>query len=111
MTLAVHRRMDQTVTVSVHSGMNTYGDPQYSTGTASHKARVEGTQRLVKGPDGRDVMARTVVYVGYTTAGVAPTITVQSKLTLPDATTPPIIAVDTLRMRSGGTDHQVVYLG
>jgi len=52
-----------------------------------------------------------VVYVGYTTAGVAPTITVQSKLTLPDATTPPIIAVDTLRMRSGGTDHQVVYCG
>jgi hypothetical protein len=56
-------------------------------------------------------MATTVLYVGPTTAGVAPTITVQSKLTLPDDTTPPILAVETHRGRTGGTDHQVIYLG
>ena len=110
MTLSVHRYMNQTVTVKSGSGYNAVGDATLSTGTASHKVRVEKIQKLVTGPDGRDVVATTVLYVGYTTAGVAPTITVQSKLTLPDNTTPPILAVETHRMRTGGTDHQVIYL-
>lgn len=111
MTLRVHQRMDQTVTVYAHSGYNSVGDAQYSTASATHAARVEKVQRLVKSAEGRDTMATTVVYVGYTTAGVAPTVTVQSKLTLPDGTSPPILAVDTHRMRTGGTDHQAVYFG
>jgi len=103
--------MDQTVTVKAHSGYNSVGDVQFSTASASHKARVEKVQRMVKGPDGRDVLATTRVFVGCTTAGVAPTITVQSKVTLPDGNAPPVLAVETHRKLTGGTDHQAVFFG
>ena len=113
MSALLEHRMDQTVTVYAHRGYNSVGDVQFSTASASHKARVEKVQRLVKGPDGRDVIATTRVCVGYTTAGVAPTVTVQSKLVLPDGTSPPILSVDTHRKMVGtaGTDHQSVWCG
>lgn len=109
--LLVHRWMDQTLTVHAVSGYKSVGDPTYSTASASHACRVEKVQRLVKGPDGRDVLATTRVFVGTTTAAVAPTVTVQSKVTLPDGTVPKLLAVDTQRKRAGGTDHQVLYFG
>lgn len=111
MSALLERRFDQTVTVQARSGTNAYGDPSYSTASASHKARVEGVQRLVKGPDGRDILATTRVFVGCTTAGVVPTVTMESKVTLPGGTVPPILSVETHRKRTGGTDHQVVYCG
>lgn len=111
MSALLEHRMDQTVTVYAHSGYSSVGDVQYSTSSATHKARVDAVKRLIKSADGRDVLATTVVYVGYTTAGVAPTITAQSKIVLPDGTTPPILAVETHRKFTGGTDHQAVFFG
>lgn len=109
--LAVHQRMDQTVTVHTHTGYGAYGDPTFSTAGSTHAARVEGVTRLVKSADGRDILAQTIVYLGYTSTGGAPAAALQDRLTLPDGSQPPILAIDTHRMRSGGTDHQKVYCG
>lgn len=107
---ALERRFDQTVTRNAFASYNTRGDRSYSTMANTYVARVEGVQDLVKGPDGRDVIARTRVFVGPTSTGGVPAFTVQDKITLPDNTTPNILNVATLRDRSG-VNHQVVYLG
>lgn len=111
MSALLEARMDQTVTLKAFAGYNAYGDASFSTASATHQARVEGVQRLVKGPDGRDTLATTRVFVGTSTASTAPSITIDTQVTLPDGTKPPILAVDTHRKLSGGTDHQVVYFG
>lgn len=103
---------DQTVTVkTVTTGVSFYGDPSVSTSASTYAARVEGKQHLVKGPDGRDVLARTVVYVGTTSTGGTPSgIGVNDLITLPDGSTPPILAVDTMR-DGNSVHHAVVHCG
>lgn len=107
---ALQKRFEQTVTVKAHAGYNSRGDMTFATSASTHKARWDGKQHLVKGPDGRDVMAQGTLYVGPTSTGGAPALTVNAELTLPDGKKARILAVDTVRDRSA-VNHQAVHLG
>jgi hypothetical protein len=106
----VARQLSQTATRNAFAGYNSRGDASFSTTATTFPVRVAGDQRLVKGPDGRDVLARTAVYVGPSSTGGTPSFTVQDRITLPDDTTPPIVNVETYPEVDGVT-FQVVRCG
>jgi hypothetical protein len=100
--------MNQSLTRRGNSGYNSRGDIQYSTGTTTYACRQEARRHMVKDGGGRDVVAHHEVFVGTTSTGGVPAITVQDKVTLPDNTSPLLIAVETVRDESG-THHQVLH--
>lgn len=113
MTLDLHRllatRLTSTVTVWAFTGMNSRGDRTFATSASKYPARLEALQHFVQGKDGRDVLAKSRCFVGPTTAGTAPTITVEDKVQFPDGTQPILLAVDTGSNRDGTTNHQLLH--
>ena len=100
--------MGQTLTRRANSGFNSRGDPTNSTATASYACRVEARRHVVKDQSGRDAVVEHMVYVGTTSTGGVPAFGVNDRITLPDNTTPLLVAVDTVRDESG-THHQVLH--
>jgi hypothetical protein len=103
-------QLSQTATRNAFAGYNSRGDPSFSTSATTFPVLVAGKQGLTKGPSGRDVLYRQEVYVGPSSTGGTPNFTVQDRVTLPDATTPPIVNVGTFPERSG-VSFQVLYCG
>ena len=93
-----------------YSGRGFTGDPSFAASGSTYPCRVEGKQHLVKGGDGRDVLARTIVYVSPTSTGGTPSIGLQDKVVLPDTSVAKLLAVDTLRDLDG-VSHQVLHTG
>lgn len=89
----LRRRLTQTVTKYAFAGYKANGDPRLSTSPVSYPARMENSQHLVTGRDGRDVLAKSVTYLGPSSSG-DPTFMVEDKIVLPDGTSPRILAVD-----------------
>lgn len=110
--VALKRRLTQTVTVTPLGTpkYNSRGDSRLSTSPVSYTARVEPDIHMVTDTEGRIVQAKGRVYVGPTSGGTDPTVTVRDKVALPDGTYPPILSVETQTGRSG-THHQVVHYG
>jgi hypothetical protein len=82
--------LQATVTVEVWLsqdglGASTYGPP------LARRALVEAKARRVLAPDGREVLATTKV-----TFLTPLTLTLRDRLTLPDGTTPPLVAIEGL---------------
>lgn len=103
--------MVQTVTLREWLSDNTYGAPQYGT-PVTCEARVERKVRLVKGPDGRDVLSNTQVYLGFTATGGPPVLTPRTKVTLPDSTEfASILFIESLPDETGTAYTQVVSCG
>jgi len=100
----------QTLTRYAYSGRLFTGDPSFSTSATTYPCRVEGKQHLVKGGDGRDVLASMVVYVAPTSTGGIPVIALQDKIVLPDTSVAKLLAVDTLRDLDG-VSHLVLHVG
>lgn len=86
-------RLTQTATRYAFAGYTANGDPRLSTAGVPYPARTENTQHLVTGMDGRDVLAKSVTYLGPSSSG-DPVFTVQDKIVLPDGTSPRVLAVD-----------------
>lgn len=109
---ALSRLLAQTVTLSTMTSMNAYGVATYGT-AKTYKARVENTQKYIKGADGREVLSNATVYVGQTSTGGYPprTLAPTGKIVLPDGTSPGILAVDESPDKDGTRHHTVVYCG
>lgn len=92
--------MPVTITVAALSGLSTdgYGTATYGTAT-TYKARVVGKQHLVRTFAGVEETARTMVWVASTS-----TFAPSAQFTLPDATTPELLAV-TAYPDGDGTHH------
>lgn len=89
--------MWDTVTVNVFSTQAAYGLPSVASTGVIYQAYVAGTQKLVRGADGQTIMSALTVYIGKSsTGGDPPALTVRDQLTLSDATTPRLIAVDSM---------------
>lgn len=103
--------MPSTVTISTRSSHNSYGEASYGSGT-SYRARVVAQTGFVRAAGGfglsghfETVEVRTVVWIAST--GV---ITTDDRITLPDGTTPPIVAVERYPDEDG-THHHKLMLG
>jgi len=97
--------MPSEVTVYPKSSMDAYGKFTFSaTGTATN-CRVMETGRVVKSADGRDVYeVGTIIFYGN------PTITTDSKILLPDGSSPLILSVQVYNDDTG-THHTTVSFG
>ena len=100
----------QTLTRYAYSGRLFTGDPSFSTSATTYPCRVEGKQHLVKGGDGRDVLASMVVYVAPTSTGGIPVIALQDKIVLPDTSVAKLLAIETPRDLEG-VSHLALWCG
>lgn len=100
--------MTQTLTVTRLTGVSTdgYGRPAYSTSALSRYCRVTEKQHLVRSFEGTQEVASTIVWVRSTS-----TFSPSDKITLPDGTTPPLLAVDEYRDDSGALHHHTLHFG
>jgi hypothetical protein len=96
--------MPVTVSHAALASRDGYGKPTFGTAT-SYSARVLNRHVLVKDRQGREVIARTVVWLAGT-----PTIDPEDRVTLADGTTPPILAVEKYPDEAGA-HHVKLFLG
>lgn len=97
--------MVDTITLAGVSSKDAYGKRTWGSATTITNCRVQsGTHKIVDG-NGAEIVAEGTVYVPN-----APTVTVNSKLTLPDGSTPPILLVDRVGDERGA-HHTVLHYG
>lgn len=93
-----------TVKIETAIGINDYGALSYSTTPSTHKAYIQAGNRLVVGPDGREVVSRATIFVLSTSASIG----VQDRITLSSSTdTPRILNVDVLNNEKGQNHLEV----
>lgn len=97
--------MPSTVTVNAVSTTDSYGVRTFSATGTSIQCRIQKSRKLIISADGKEIVEEGRIYA----YGVA-TVTVDDKLTLPDATIVPILAVET-RNDDNGTYVTVISFG
>ena len=102
--------MKQSVSIASTNAYNAVGDKTYNT-AKSYKARIVYGQHQVVDANGRDVTAAGKIWVGYSSTGGLPSVTVNCKVTLPDASTPPIINISRYPDETGSNHHEVIHFG
>lgn len=103
--LELREMFNQTVTIEPYSSANAYGESSFSTGVA-YLARTETKARLFRRSDGVEVVAVAVTYLAD-----APTVSTKDRITLPDGTKPPIVAVESDPDETGAAYYTAVYTG
>lgn len=96
--------MPHTVTIQPLTGRDEYSRPTYGPGI-QYRARVVGKQKLVRAADGSERVSATTIYV-VGVSGISP----EDRITLPDGSQPPILAVSRMPDERGD-HHEVVYCG
>lgn len=93
--------MPSTITREAFASHDKYGERTFAAGT-THPCRVQERTERVTIPSGEEVLARGRVYLGEI-VGFA----VEDKITLPDGTTPEILAVHNVNDEEG-PHHEVL---
>lgn len=88
-----------------------YNEPVHSTTATTHPCRVDRRHRLVVDRQGRQVTSQATVYLGQSSTGGWPGLTVRAKLTLSDGETPDILGVARLADETGATYYEAAYCG
>ena len=97
--------MPHTITRNAFASRDEYASPTYSTAVNSYRARVVYNQTLVRTFKGTEELSKCQAYINCT-GSISPF----DKITLPDNTIPPILAIKILPDEEG-THHNVVYFG
>jgi hypothetical protein len=97
--------MPHSVVVSTRASHSAYGTAVYSTSGSTYRARVLTKPGFVRSAQGENVAFHTVVWVASTGS-----IDISSRLTLPDGTTPPIVAMERVPDEDG-TYHSKIMCG
>lgn len=95
----------QSVTVRTRSGRNSDGSDTFSTAASTYRARVVGSKKWVRDSLGNVVQASQEVWILSTG-----TIAQDSRITLPDGTSPPVLQIATFP-DGDGTHHNRVVCG
>lgn len=98
--------MPSTVIRSTRTGHSNYGAPTFSTTTTKIRARVVDKPGMVRNTEGEDVAYRTIVWAASTSATIQPS----DRFTLPDGTSPPLLAVERYPDQSG-PHHVKLFFG
>lgn len=96
--------MPHTVTHAAYAGRTAYGAPAFGS-PASYRARVSYEASYIRKTDGSEVLARGNVILAGT-----PAVTPEDQITLPDGSTPQIIAAD-MHADEHGPHHTSVHFG
>lgn len=97
--------MTQTVTIEPYSSPGSHiGKETYGTGV-EYRARFVEKTRLVRSASGEELAARGVVWINASSG-----ISTKDRITLPDDTQPPILAVESYPDEMGNT-HLKLILG
>jgi len=98
--------MPDTLSVYALKGVSTdgYGTASYSTAVKSYRCRVVEKQSLVTTFEGTEQVARTVVWVKSTS-----TFGPWDKVTLPDGTSPQLLAVEDYRDETGHHHQRLAF--
>lgn len=97
--------MIDSITIANSSSLDAYGKHSYATPTTVSHCRVQTGAHKVTDQDGQEIVATGKVYV----AGV-PTVTPESKITLPDGSTPRVLIVDRFADERG-SHHTCIHYG
>lgn len=97
--------MPATITVSTRTTHSLHGTPSYSTSSASYRARIIHKPGFVRTGDRETKEFRTILWVASTG-----TLDVSDRITLPDGSRPPVVAVERYP-DDDGTHHHKVFLG
>jgi len=100
--------MTSTLKINRLSGVSTdgYGRPAYAGSTLTRRCRVTEKQHLVRSFEGEQEVATTVAWVRSTS-----TFSPSDKITLPDGTTPRLLAVEEYRDQAGAMHHVKLSFG
>ena len=104
---ALRRLLNAEVTHEPCTGRDTYSKRQFGS-SATYKARVEPTRKLVSDPQGQQVVASSVAFI----EGPGPErIDPQDRITLPDGSAPRILTAMAVPDRDQTIHHHEVYFG
>ena len=95
--------LKQTVLIQTSTGADGYGQQAYGT-AVSIPARIIGRNRLVRNVQGQEVISTVQIIVNGDVA-----VTTFSRITLPDGSTPLVIAVLEMPDAYGIPYHKVIY--
>lgn len=88
--------------------LSLFGQPTYAAATVTYYARLVDADAKMRSVPGLNGEVRTVAWIASTSTSA---ITVRSKATLTDGTTPPIIHVEYPRDENGNVHHTKVFFG
>ena len=94
--------MTSTLKVSTRTTHSNYGEPSFAATTASYRARIVEKPGYIRTGEGEDIAYHTVAWVRSTGAV---SITASDRVTLPDGSRPPVIAVE--RFPDEDLEHHV----
>lgn len=97
--------MVDTVTIASVSTTDAYGKRTWATATSIPNCRVQSGDHKIVDVAGQEKVAMGRVYVPN-----APTVSLNSRLTLPDGTSPPILGIDRVTDERG-SHHTVIHYG
>ncbi len=97
--------MVESITIANSSSLDSYGKHSYATPTTVANCRVQTGAHKVTDQAGQEIAATGKVYV----AG-APTVTPESKITLPDGSVPRVLVVDRFADERG-SHHTCIHYG
>lgn len=96
----------QTVVITTRSGHNAYGEPSWAAAGSTFRARIVAKPGFARSAQGEVVAVKSVIWVASTG-----TITVDDRVTLPDGTTPPVVAVESYPDEDGASYFSKIMLG
>lgn len=96
--------MPHTVNIAPYASRDSFGKPSYGADVA-HRARVVYKNIHIRASDGSEKVARGVVYLGS-----AVVVSPEDRVTLPDTTTPPVLACNNYS-DDVGAHHTQIYFG
>lgn len=102
--------MTQSVVIQRWVSDDAYGAPQYGATATTFPCRIVRKHQLVLDQQGRQVVSRSVVYIGPSSTGT-PNLTERDKITLSDGSQADLLSVQK-HVDADGTDHhEVAYCG
>ena len=99
--------MTSTLKISTRSGHDNYGKATFAATTTNFRARIVEKPGYLRLADSEEIAYRHIAWVRSTGAT---SITASDRVTLPDGSTPPVVAVEVFP-DDDGRHHRKVYFG
>lgn len=104
--MSLDHLLNQTVTIEPESSRDVHDKVTFGTAVADVKCRIEGSTRTLRLPgDAIQIIKKEIFVLGDTV------VDDKSRITLPDGTQPPIVAVEDMPDRDGVTFYRLILTG